>query len=126
MQSGEKDSQTISKIISANRGLAKYFENFLVICERIYTGDWLNNIMINEQFSCLTVGALIEILSLNMPLLLVELGDNNSMFSADLQQNEPEWMKRRVTYELCMISANFTCAVCKLIFDTTTELKVHI
>ena len=27
MLSGEKDSQTISKIISANRGLGKYFEN---------------------------------------------------------------------------------------------------
>ena len=61
-----------------------------------------------------------------MPLLLVELGDNNTMFSADLQQNKPEWMKRGVIYELCMISANFACLICKLIFDTTTELKVHI
>ena len=84
----------------------------------------------NEQFT-LTLGTLLEILSLNrkeafehpmiMPSLLVELGDNNSMFTSDLQQNKPEWMKRGVTYELCMISANFTCAVCKLIFDTTTE-----
>ena len=49
MLSGEKDSQTISKIISANVGLAKYFENFLVLCERIHTGHWLNNNMVNEQ-----------------------------------------------------------------------------
>ena len=28
-----------------------------------------------------------------MPQLLVELGDNNTMFSADLEQNKLEWIK---------------------------------
>ena len=35
--SGEKDSQISSKIIGSNTGLAKKFENFLEIEERVYT-----------------------------------------------------------------------------------------
>ena len=58
MMSGETDSQSISAIIGSNEGLAKYFENFLVIVERVYTCHWLNNIMVNEQFSCLLIGSL--------------------------------------------------------------------
>ena len=122
MLSGEKDSQTISKIISANKGIGKYFANFLDICE---------SVMLNEQFTLLTLGVLLEILYINrkesfehpmiMSSLLVELGDNNSMFTGNLSESKPEWMKRGVTYELCMLSADFTCVVCRLLFDTTTE-----
>ena len=60
MLSGEKESQTISKIISSNTGLAKYFDNFFVLCERIHTGFWLNNIMVNEQFGCVNRNIIFE------------------------------------------------------------------
>ena len=61
-----------------------------------------------------------------MPQLLVNFGDNNAMFLTNLQQCKPEWMKRGSQHEICMISANYSCVICKLLFDTTTELKVHI
>ena len=59
MLSGEVESQNISAIIGSNEGIAKYFENFLGIVEKIYTGHWLNSIMVNELFSGLFIGALI-------------------------------------------------------------------
>ena len=136
MLSGQTEGQVISEIIGANQGIAKYFENFLRIVENIYSGNWLNSVMINEDFSILLIGAFIEILVLNrkeafehpmiMPNLLKDLGDNNGMFSTGVQRCQPDWMQRGNKYEICMISANYGCIICKLIFDTTTELKVHI
>ena len=41
-------------------------------------------------------------------------------------QNKPDWLKRGTKNEICMLSADFICVMCGLIFDTTTELKVHV
>ena len=70
------------------------------IVENIYSGNWLNSVMINEDFSSLLLGAFIEILVLNrkeafdhpmiMPHLLKDLGDNNGMFSTGVQRCQPD------------------------------------
>ena len=136
MLSGETNNQAISVLIKTNAGIGQYFESFFSICISIYTGNFLNNVMINENFSVLALGALLEILYLNrkesfihpmiMQVILVELGDINCIFTGNQSKNKPDWLKRGTKNEICMLSADFTCVMCCLIFDTTAELKVHV
>ena len=136
MLSGETNNQAISALIKTNSGISQYFENFLSVCISIFTGNFLNNVMINEHFSVLALGALLEVLYLNrkesfnhpmiMPAVLVGLGDINCIFTGNQSKNKPDWLKRGTKNEICMLTADFTCVMCCLIFDTTAELKVHV
>ena len=97
MLSGETNNQAISALIKTNSGISQYFENFLSVCISIFTGNFLNNVMINEHFSVLALGALLEVLYLNrkesfnhpmiMPAVLVGLGDINCIFTGNFLNN---------------------------------------
>ena len=65
---------------------------------------------------------------MSMPEQLQIFGDDNSFFSQNKKnKRKPEWLKGRGGLkETCMISCNFNCVICKALFDSFQELKIHI
>ena len=140
MLSGTEDSNHINSIISANPGINEYFVNFLEIVEYVYKGNLIKSYLSNEAFNTQILSSLVEVIEINrnesfnhpmlMPQKLRLLGDNNQIFSQNtLNDNvkRPDWVgERGKQREICMISCNFICILCKDIYDSNIELKLHI
>ena len=138
--SGTECQNEINNIISSNPGISEYFKELAKITEYVYTGKVLTSFHTNEIWNTLMIGALLEVLSIAKneqwdypfvtPQILVTLGDCNSFFSSDSnipQLSRPSWMNARPTkWELCMISADYTCVICKDSYDSHIELRTHV